>query len=106
MATGGGVFCSLHLNFGVCCCPSSLSCPGNPVKSSGDLVRWLQGSSGHGIAQKQWKGKKKKKKAILKRQKSPKASGPSRVLLGGAGAEGKRRQLIKALLAQELPSAN
>lgn len=49
---------------------------------------------------------KAKKSAILKRQSALKASGPSQALLRGAGIEGKRRQLIKALLAQELPSAN
>lgn len=48
----------------------------------------------------------RQKKAILKRQSAPKASGHSQALLRGAGIEGKRRQLIKALLAQELLSAN
>jgi len=72
-----GGFCSLQLNFGMCCCSSSLTRPGDLVKSSGDLVQQPWGSSG-----------------------------PSRALLGGAGIEGKRRLLIKALLAQELPSAN
>lgn len=42
----------------------------------------------------------------MKRQKAPKTSGPSQVLLAGASVEAKRRQLIKALLAQELTSAN
>lgn len=100
-----GEFFSLQLSFGACFCLYSLSCPGTKQGPAEILRRFGPVAPGQ---LRTWHCSKamerQQKKGILNRQSAPTASGPSQALLGGAGDEGMRRQLIKPLLAQELPS--